>query len=114
MRTSERTVKMDLKLKEKNDDEVMQKKTEAPKRSGRSIAELASLSTLSKEELDEANENVDDNIEYSEDEYDDGNEGYDEAEDTEGEDTETEEEPKEENEPPMEHYGRVFSFEAIL
>lgn len=112
MRTSERTVKMDLKLKEKNDDEVMQKKTEPPKRSGRSIAELASLSTLSKEELDEANENVGDNIEYSEDEYDDGNEGYDEAEDTEGEDTETEEEPKEENEPPMEHYGRVFSFEG--
>ena len=53
---------MDLKLKEKNDDEVMQKKTEAPKRSGRSIAELASLSTLSKEELDEAGNVKEDGI----------------------------------------------------
>ena len=105
---------MDLKLKEKNDDEVMQKKTEPPKRSGRSIAELASLSTLSKEELDEANENADENIEYAEDEA----EGYtdderDDAEyDNEEENAEEESEPQEENEPPMEHYGRVFTFEG--
>ncbi|MBO4511096.1 MAG: hypothetical protein J5718_07110, partial [Lachnospiraceae bacterium] len=105
---------MDLKLKEKNDDEVMQKKTEPPKRSGRSIAELASLSTLSKEELDEANENADENIEYAEDEA----EGYTDDErddseyDNEEENAEEESEPQEENEPPMEHYGRVFTFEG--
>ena len=104
---------MDLKLKEKNDDEVMQKKTEPPKRSGRSIAELASLSTLSKEELDEANENAEDDIEYAEDE----DEGFSDAEEYEDADGDNEEEneeaePQEENEPPMEHYGRMFTFEG--
>jgi len=107
---------MDLKLKEKNDDEVMQKKTEPPKRSGRSIAELASLSTLSKEELDEANDNVDENIEYSDDDDDDSfaDSDYegDGSEDGEEDGSAEESEPEEENEPPMEHYGRQFTFDG--
>ena len=101
---------MDLKLKEKNEDEVKETSTAAAtKRSGRSIAELASLSTLSQEELDEANEDEDavedEDYEEYDNEYDE--EGSEEEEDSE---EETEEEPEEENEPPMEHYGRKFTF----
>ena len=102
---------MDLKLKEKNEEEVTQKTAAAPKRSGRSIAELASLSTLSKEELDEANDEdgaEDEEYEEYEDEYEESSE-----EET-GEDSEEdpEAEPEEENDPPMEHYGRKFTFKG--
>ena len=104
---------MDLKLKEKNEEEVTEKKKSAPVKSGRSIAELASLSTLSKEELEEANdEDADDeydDAEYVEDDSDE--EGYDNEEDENTEDSE-QEEPVEENDPPMEHYGRKFTFEG--
>jgi len=101
---------MDLKLKEKNDDEAVVKKEAAPKRSGRSIAELASLSTLSEEELEEANEEEYEDAaeEYEEDGYE---EEQDDVEETE-EDTDSEASPEEENDPPMEHYGRVFSFDG--
>lgn len=98
-----------MKLKEKNEDEVVEKKNTAPARSGRSIAELASLSTLSKEELDEANEESDDEDyeEYEED----GSVVDSENETDEAEDQDSEEEtPEDENDPPMEHYGRVFTF----
>ena len=57
---------MDLKLKEKTDDESSVKKVQAPARTGRSIAELASLSTLSEEELEEANGEVEDGDTYDE------------------------------------------------
>ena len=105
---------MSLKLKEKTDDEVDVKKQEAPKRSGRSIAELASLSTLSKEELAEANEDEDaletdvddeydgDNIENPEDDPDEYSEETDEKE--------TEKKPGDDNDPPMEHYGKQLTF----
>lgn len=110
-RDNERIIKMDLKLKEKNDEEINVKKETQPKRSGRSIAELASLSTLSKEELDEANDNADDALEYIEDEETD--EDMDREYDGEAEGEEGDEAPQEEeNEPPMEHYGRKFSFEG--
>ena len=102
---------MDLKLKEKNDDESAAKKTQQPARTGRSIAELASLSTLSEEELEEANEEAEEATSYADE--------YEEEEDTEtyeGEEAdeadESEEEPEEKQEPPMEHYGRKFSFEG--
>ena len=101
---------MDLKLKEKNDDEVVEKKSSSPKRTGRSIAELASLSTLSKEELDEANEEEYEDEEYEDDGYEDGENG--EVIEAEKEESEEENEPVEENEPPMEHYGRQFTFKG--
>ena len=101
---------MDLKLKEKNDEEVV-KKAQAPVRTGRSIAELASISTLSEEELEEANEEVEDIEDYEEYEEDtEDNESENDTEEEGGE--EAEEEPEDKNEPPMEHYGRKFSFEG--
>ena len=104
---------MNLKLKEKTDDGTVEKKQqEAPKRSGRSIAELASISTLSEEELEEANENDEDT---EDEEYEDGYETEaDDIEEPEDEDDESAEEEatEEENDPPMEHYGRVFSFDG--
>ena len=107
---------MAMKLKEKNDEEIVEKKAETVKRSGRSIAELASLSTLSKEELDEANENADDDIEYADDEYEDDENGYSDddgsEDDEDAESSDDEQEAEEEKEPPMEHYGKVFSFEG--
>ena len=101
---------MDLKLKEKNDEEVV-KKAQAPVRTGRSIAELASISTLSEEELEEANEEVEDIEDYEE--YEEDTEDNDSENDTEEEgEEEVEEEPEDKNEPPMEHYGRKFSFDG--
>ena len=106
---------MDLKLKEKNVEEEVAKKAQAPVKTGRSIAELAALSTLSEDELEEANEEAEDNTGFDEagfdEEYEEDAEGYDEA-DAEGEE---EEQPAEETskvDPPMEHYGRVFRFEG--
>ena len=107
---------MDLKLKEKNDDEAVVKKAQAPVRTGRSIAELASLSTLSEEELEEANEEAEDSEGYEE--YEEDTEDYDPAmtdtDEENGEEAEgdAEEEPEDKNEPPMEHYGRKFSFDG--
>ena len=104
---------MDLKLKEKTDDESSVKKAQAPARTGRSIAELASLSTLSEEELEEANGEVEDGDTYDEYEEDTDENDADMTETEEdGEEAEEEEEPKDKNEPPMEHYGRVFRFEG--
>lgn len=105
---------MDLKLKEKNDDEAAVKNVQAPARTGRSIAELASLSTLSEEELEEANEEVgdDDPYEEYEDEAAEDADVTDTAEDKEDAEEAEEEEDKDINEPPMEHYGRIFSFEG--
>ena len=105
---------MDLKLKEKNDDEAAVKKVQTPARTGRSIAELASISTLSDEELEEANEEVEDDASYEEyeadtDENDDVTDTADEEEYVEEAE---EEEEQEKNEPPMEHYGRKFSFDG--
>ena len=105
---------MSLKLKEKSDEEVEVKKQEAPKRSGRSIAELASLSTLSKEELAEANEDEDALETDADDEY----EGDDienpeddpEADSEEADEEETEKKPEDVNDPPMEHYGKQLTF----
>ena len=100
---------MDLKLKEKNEDSGDLKKEALPKRTGRSIAELASLSTLSQEELDEVNEEEDDE-EYS-DEYEENDSEYDEDGYVNNDDGEVEEEnPEEEEDPPMEHYGKQFTF----
>jgi len=103
---------MDLKLKERSDEEILEKKDNKPVRSGRSIAELASLSTLSEEELEEANESAEDSVEYSDE--DDDSEGYDGEDngeaDEESEDGETETDKAEENDPPMEHFGRQFTF----
>ena len=100
---------MDLKLKEKNDEEVVEKMATQPKSSGSSIAKFASISTLSKEELKEANDSAEDNIEYSEEEDD---EDIYEGEGEETVEEEEAEESKEENEPPMEHYGRQFTFKG--
>ena len=105
---------MDLKLKEKTDDEAAVKKVQAPARTGRSIAELASLSTLSEEELEEANEDAEEDGSYEEyeDEAAEDADVTDTAEDEEGTEESEEEEEKDKNEPPMEHYGRKFSFEG--
>ena len=105
---------MDLKLKEKTDDEAAVKKVQAPARTGRSIAELASLSTLSEEELEEANEDAEEDGSYEEyeDEAAEDADVTDTEEDEEGTEESEEEEEKDKNEPPMEHYGRKFSFEG--
>ncbi|MCQ2496797.1 MAG: YcxB family protein [Lachnospiraceae bacterium] len=77
----------------------------------RSIAELAAVTTLSEEELEEANRDVDDGDDYE------AEDGYDEAYDSEDEEggrefSFEESEPEEKEEPRMEHYGDIVTLSA--
>lgn len=76
----------------------------------KSIAELAALSTLSEEELEEANNEADNNLEYGEEEYDSDSEN--ECASEEGDDAT--EEAKEEEKPVerMEHFGDTVVLKA--